>query len=162
MLPNTMVTTLTAVPHQSGMRSCLRYSMRALGVPRAEDRFDCHAQLDEDVFGEIFLGVVPDERFVLARHVAKGERGEIRLGRHARFCDVALEHFLEWLSSSCRARQSRTSARSADTHPMRTCRSWSTRQRVARAVVQAEIENRVHHAGHARRARPSARRRAVD
>ena len=157
MLPNTIETTLTAVPQSSGHLVVRAVVDGTLGIPRVEYGADRKIELLVHVLREVALGFAFDDVEILRNQRFPIGSRKLRIGLDAELRLRAVEQMIEmfFVDLEHDARKHRDEA------PVRVVGETIVIRELRKSgnglAVQPEVENRVHHPGH-RHARTAAHR----
>ena len=121
----------------------------ALGVPGVEDGAHRQVELLAGVLRELAAGVLGDGALEGLDQLAQVVDAEVGVGLGAAGLLQLVEGAGEHLGRRCRARSRRTSGAAGGRSPMRTARRrLCVGQAADRLVVEADVEDRLHHPGH--------------
>ena len=121
---------------------------RPLGVPRVEDGAHGHAQLLAGVLREVTAGVLADGRLVGAGQLSQVLGGEVEVGRSAALGLEPVDLVLEDVLVQAQHRLPEHRQQAPVGVPREPLVAALADQALDRPVVQADVEDGVHHSGH--------------
>ena len=149
LLPNTICWTLTAVPQSSGMWLMRRYSTARGADPRVEHGADRLPELLLRVLREVLAGLVAVELLERVDVSALRSSTDSSVSSlDARLLLLRLDRVLDLLAGDAAADVAEHLHEAAVGVPGEALVAGLPREALDRLVVQAQVEDRVHHAGH--------------